>query len=113
MQAGFCQSCRRAEVAGRELGEYRRIHDLSRALAGHSAIHAVSSARVSQDVPERLLPAEYVANDRPAGEGRISDRSVGGRGALGSPYSTIAPLRRSLAYFASARKRYRPCTNLP
>ena len=40
----FRQRRSRAEIAGRELRQRRRVHDLSRALPGYPEIHAVSAA---------------------------------------------------------------------
>ena len=82
MRADLRQYRGGAEIARRGLGQCRRVHDLSRALAGYPEIHEIPAARISQDVCQRRLSAQHAADDRPAGAGAAADRSVGGGGAI-------------------------------
>ena len=50
-------------------GNIVRVHHLPGALAGHSEIHEIPPARISQDVCQRRLSAQHAADDRPAGAG--------------------------------------------
>ncbi len=46
---------------GARFRQSRRVHHLSRALAGHPKIHGLSHARISQAVCRRRLSAEHAA----------------------------------------------------
>ena len=74
MPAGVHQYRCGAQIPRRGLCECRRVHDLSRALAGYRRVHGLSAARVSAHVPERTLSSKHASDCRPPRYGAISNR---------------------------------------